>query len=1428
MVAVVILVEATPRSAIDGSPVAVRLAGGGGEFPYHYNDQHYRAGIEGLPKAIASLDFDGEQLGGGGVAQALELRWTPESSAALFDLSNLFWTDAPITVRIGPEGAALPPIASAGLVLETAVETGALRIALADQTTDLKRAILTDRFAGTGGIEGPAALASKIKPRAWGQCFNVIGQVLDAANNIWCFGDPNHQWLSFDQVRDKGAAPSASALTLLGWQGTVAATFTALQSAKAIQGGGVVCPSIGCVKWWAQPAGDLHADIRGEVASGYVETAPEIVASLVAVRSTLTFGAGEVAAAAAARPAPCGVFVDSDSATASDLVSGILGDVSLSWMLSGGAIAFRRWEWNASTRVARSYGVTRQKTMKPVTARKLGYRRNWSPMARGDLAGIVLATDVVYDTGVPVTTAIAAAATTAQWPNVSDPTGTKPVDNATKGATIGTDVRDATGRIVTAAELLNPLLTLQTDGTLIATIAGAPTVLGKVALPDLGAATDASRRQLETDLASLSAAVAQLTAGQALVQNVFRDAGLYTDPSSGVAKLYAVESRGEQITNLSVALNAQLATISLKADVSYVKNAIATAQLPGQTVDLSSILVRLTSAETNINGLAATVQLKADATVVTGIQGTVGAVQQSLNALTATVATKASQTTVDAQGARLGVAEQTLSALDGASIAQSVTASRRSAGDGDIAGATSILDMLNGAQNAQTAADGIAQARQELGARVTGAFDAIATLSTSLAVQIGAATASLATESTARLAADQAAAQTLTTYQASIAGNLAAANTAIGVVSTKVDATAQALTDFKVQTASTVSTLKSQQTAIASATEALSQQFTSLSASTTSSIADANTALGGVAAGLGTANDKIAVNAAGLDAANGNIVGLTKSLNTTITNLADASSRLTAVTSKVDATAQSLTSLSASTTSSIADANTKIGGVAAGLGTANDKIAVTSAGLGAANDKIAVNATGLGTANDKIAVNAAGLDAANGNIAGLTASLNTTITNLADASSRITAVTSKVDATAQSLTSLSASTTSSIADANTKIGGVAAGLGTANDKITAAAAGLSTANDKIAVNAAGLDAANGNIAGLATSLNTTILNLAGANTRISAVTTKADATAQSLSDFTAQTGQNLASINQTLVAQSGVNSALSGQLSSVSTTVGGHTNTLTQYGQSINGLFAKWGVEFNANGAITGFALNNGSGRTDASFVVDNFRIVQPNGGNNRQVFSIADDGTIQMPSVRVNTLAAGSVSYDGLQLGAAQKCAFQSTGGDFAIGQNQTANVVSVTFVKEDDSSVLKMVLFANCYSPDDLQFIGNILLDGNSVQAARVNIVLDTQTSQGEMPITPFKFLTGVSAGQHTVTFTMQNTNVKNLSLTIRGGATLEVTELRKGSIGSSTGSGSSIVSSGGSSGATSGGSTSSGGTSSGGSSGGGGYSGGNTNIQ
>lgn len=400
MTARVILVEATPRQASDGVAVTVRLAGGGETVPYEYGGNlDWRAGIIGKPTLIASLEFAGGEFPPGSVPAAAELEWQGRDLA---ELADLVWRDAPITVRMGPEGAALPPVVLSGQVLE-AVTTreGRLKISLSDPAAALRKPLAPGRFAGTGGLEGPVEWDGRVRTRVWGRVWNLAGEPIDKANNIYCFADPLRQIQAIDAVRDKGAA--AAALSSLAWQGSAAATFAALQASVPPQGGGVVCPSLACVKWWTQPAGDLCADLRGETAGGYVETTAQVIQRLVSAIGGPALAATELASAIAARPAPIGWVVRDEQTTVAAMLDELAGNSSLMWLInSAGEIVLRPWAWGASVASVQSHQVARLKTLRPVATRKIGYQRNELPMKRGDLAAIVLAEGVEYADGTPI------------------------------------------------------------------------------------------------------------------------------------------------------------------------------------------------------------------------------------------------------------------------------------------------------------------------------------------------------------------------------------------------------------------------------------------------------------------------------------------------------------------------------------------------------------------------------------------------------------------------------------------------------------------------------------------------------------------------------------------------------------------------------------------------------------------------------------------------------------------------------------------------------------------------------------------------------------------------------------------------------------------------------------------------------------------
>jgi hypothetical protein len=387
------LLVANPRNAATGAVQTVRLAGGGKRGYRQFGSVDYWAGLERPPAIVQSLGFADGVYGEGAVVQALQMRFGT-TAARRAALTRLFWKGAPFTLYCGPDGGDDASFATIlqGRFDDVSSDGSIITLAMADPSVDLARPVLAGAtFAGTGGIEGVAELKGRFKRRAKGYCNNIELWSLEPANNIWVATDPSRPLFAIEVVRDKGNA--ASSLVQIAWQGSIAATLIALRAAVCPQGGGAVAPSIGCIKWWYANPGKLTCDIRGETGAGFVASAPDIAEWLVSAVNGPVFNGASLAAAKAIRPDDCGLLVE-DDASAGALLTPLLAGVSMWWGLSAaGQISIGQWAFTAPASTLQGASVTRVRTHNPVAQARIGYRRNHTVMARGDIAAALFYED---------------------------------------------------------------------------------------------------------------------------------------------------------------------------------------------------------------------------------------------------------------------------------------------------------------------------------------------------------------------------------------------------------------------------------------------------------------------------------------------------------------------------------------------------------------------------------------------------------------------------------------------------------------------------------------------------------------------------------------------------------------------------------------------------------------------------------------------------------------------------------------------------------------------------------------------------------------------------------------------------------------------------------------------------------------------------
>lgn len=190
-----------------------------------------------------------------------------------------------------------------------------------------------------------------------------------------------------------------------------------------------------------------------------------------------------------------------------------------------------------------------------------------------------------------------------------------------------------------------------------------------------------------------------------------------------------------------------------------------------------------------------------------------------------------------------------------------------------------------------------------------------------------------------------------------------------------------------------------------------------------------------------------------------------------------------------------------------------------------------------------------------------------------------------------------------------------------------------------------------------------------------------------------------------------------------------------------------------------------------------GSGLSAIDFLADRVRFIDPDTG---EAYIYMDDtGRLRAKNVIVDTLDFNTVGTDQIVAGAAQRVHFITSEAITNCPYNQNTVVATLPIFKADATSVLEVQFFGSFKSGDDLFFDGKIVVDGTTKQSAFVNITLDTNASLGQMPITPFAFVSGVPAGEHTVTFEVFNREIDGPALQVLTGSTLKVVELKKPSL-------------------------------------------------
>lgn len=250
-------------------------------------------------------------------------------------------------------------------------------------------------------------------------------------------------------------------------------------------------------------------------------------------------------------------------------------------------------------------------------------------------------------------------------------------------------------------------------------------------LPDI---TDA-RRDIDTVWSEFLA----LTERQWQTETRMVDAGIVTDPETGTITLRAVQGLEGRQVELEQKLDAAEATITTRASVAYVDQAIAMAVLdPSQLPAFEGLDIRLTNAEQTLSAETGRIDTLTDTLTVSGGLVTMATVSQQLDSLNTALTQRVTVSEYTQTVNRVSAAEQTLSVIgDTSAITNAVQETRRIALDSDLAQAENIADIWRNWERDRAAVEADARAREELRATVSDEMTAEAEARLQLEASLG-------------------------------------------------------------------------------------------------------------------------------------------------------------------------------------------------------------------------------------------------------------------------------------------------------------------------------------------------------------------------------------------------------------------------------------------------------------------------------------------------------------------------------------------------------------------------------------------------------------------------------------------------------------------------------------------------------------------
>lgn len=264
----IVLVELTPLDPNSGSRVTLRASSAQDRQVTALNNVKWWPAIIDTPVLSANL-FDGDFSTPVDVGSAVMTIALEEIARLDSDSRRYLWASAGVKIYAGHSGDAWPWTQwFEGKVTRFEGKDGKLRFTAEVDTDPFDADVLTETYAGTGGVEGDANLKNRVKPWVFGRAKSVEPVLIDATNNVFQFsayGPIQAVNALYERASDFGASIGNYA------------SYAALVAADIPNGRWGTCLAEGLVRLGAPPYGVITGDVDGDKPSTWLRKTGEII-----------------------------------------------------------------------------------------------------------------------------------------------------------------------------------------------------------------------------------------------------------------------------------------------------------------------------------------------------------------------------------------------------------------------------------------------------------------------------------------------------------------------------------------------------------------------------------------------------------------------------------------------------------------------------------------------------------------------------------------------------------------------------------------------------------------------------------------------------------------------------------------------------------------------------------------------------------------------------------------------------------------------------------------------------------------------------------------------------------------------------------------------------------------------------------------------